>query len=66
MALPVALLEESFDLVAPRGQELVDRFYHRVFSIAPGARTLFAGVDMVKQKRMLLRAVLAARVSAQP
>ncbi len=37
MSLPVDLLEESFDLVAPRGEELADAIYRRLFELAPEA-----------------------------
>jgi hypothetical protein len=32
----VDALETSFDLVAPRGDELMDVFYARLFEVAPG------------------------------
>ena len=35
MALDLDALETSFDLVAPRGDELVDTFYTRLFAAAP-------------------------------
>jgi hemoglobin-like flavoprotein len=38
-------LETSFDLVAPRGDELMDVFYARLFATAPAVRPLFAGTD---------------------
>jgi hemoglobin-like flavoprotein len=42
MALDLDALETSFDLVAPRGDELVDTFYTRLFAAAPAVRPLFA------------------------
>ena len=56
-------LETSFDLVAPRGDELVDRFYARLFETAPAVQPLFAGADMAAQKRMLLAALVLLRKS---
>jgi len=54
MALDLDALETSFDLVAPRGDELVDAFYTRLFAAAPAVRPLFAGTDLPEQKKMLL------------
>ncbi len=51
----VDALETSFDLVAPRGDELMDVFYARLFEAAPAVKPLFAGTDLRKQKVMLLR-----------
>lgn len=63
MSLPISLLEESFDLVAPRGEELVDRFYDRLWSSAPDLKLLFAHTDMVRQRQMLLGALVLLRKS---
>ena len=62
MSLDLAALETSFDLVAPRGQELMDEFYARLFAAAPAVRTLFPR-DMEKQKTMLLSALVLLRKS---
>jgi hemoglobin-like flavoprotein len=51
----VEALETSFDLVAPRGDELMDVFYTRLFEAAPAVKPLFARTDLRKQKIMLLR-----------
>ena len=51
----VDALETSFDLVAPRGDELMDVFYARLFEAAPAVKPLFAHTDLRKQKIMLLR-----------
>jgi hemoglobin-like flavoprotein len=63
MALDLDALETSFDLVAPRGDELMDRFYARLFATAPAVQPLFAGADMAAQKRMLLGALVLLRKS---
>ena len=55
MSLDLEALETSFDLVAPRGDELMDIFYARLFAAAPAVRPLFAGTNLRKQKIMLLR-----------
>ena len=47
----VDILEESFDLVAPRGDELVAVFYGNLFVRAPHVRSLFAHVEMKKHAR---------------
>jgi nitric oxide dioxygenase len=61
--LELELLEESFDLLAPRGGELVDRFYHHLFTAAPHVRPLFAGADMQEQKAKLLGTLVLLRKS---
>ena len=63
MNLDVEALETSFDLLAPRGDELVDDFYRRLFAAAPAVQPLFAGVDMKRQKAMLLGALVLLRNS---
>ncbi len=63
MALDLHALESSFDLVAPRGDELMDRFYSDLFAAAPAVRPLFAGTDLRRQKGMLLAALVLLRTS---
>jgi len=55
--------ETSFDLVAPRGDELMDEFYARLFIAAPAVKPLFAGTDLKKQKAMLLGTLVLLRKS---
>jgi len=62
MSLDLKSLEESFDLVAPRGDELMDEFYARLFATAPSVRVLFPR-DMTTQKKMLLSALVLLRKS---
>jgi hemoglobin-like flavoprotein len=54
MSLEIETLEKSFDLIAPRGDELVDVFYTRLFEAAPAVKPLFAHTDLARQKQMLL------------
>jgi hemoglobin-like flavoprotein len=63
MSLDLEALETSFDLVAPRGDELMDVFYTRLFAAAPAVRPLFAGGDMKRQKAMLLGTLVLLRKS---
>jgi hemoglobin-like flavoprotein len=63
MALEVETLEESFDLVAPQGEELMKRFYDRLFEVAPGVKPLFADVDMERQRQALLNMLVVLRES---
>lgn len=63
MALNVETLEESFDLLAPRGDELVDRFYRRLFETAPSTKALFANADIERQKQSLLATLITLRES---
>ena len=60
--LDLDALETSFDLVAPRGDELMDEFYSRLFAAAPAVRPLFSS-DMSRQKAMLLSALVLVRKS---
>lgn len=50
-ALPVATLEESYDIIAPKIPEIVDRMYSRLFELAPRVKPIFAGRDPSKQLR---------------
>jgi hemoglobin-like flavoprotein len=63
MSLDLEALETSFDLVAPRGDELMDEFYARLFEVAPAVKPLFANTDFKRQKAMLLGALVLVRKS---
>ena len=63
MALEVQTLEESFDLVAPQGDELIRTFYDRLFEVAPAVKPLFANVDMERQRQALLNMLVVLRES---
>jgi hemoglobin-like flavoprotein len=60
--LDIDALETSFDLLAPRGDELVSTFYERLFAREPALRPLF-GTDLRRQRTMLLRALVLVRSS---
>jgi methyl-accepting chemotaxis protein len=63
MSLDLEILENSFDLIAPRGEELVDVFYDRLFAAAPAVAPLFASSDLGKQKTKLLATLVLLRKS---
>lgn len=63
MPIDVELLEESFDLVAPKGDELMTKFYDNLFETAPAVKPLFADVDMERQRQALLNMLLVLRES---
>ena len=63
MTLNLESLETSFDLVAPRGDELMDVFYASLFAAAPAVKPLFARTDLKKQKTMLLGTLVLLRKS---
>ena len=63
MSMNLDALETSFDLIAPRGDELMDIFYSRLFAAAPSVEPLFAHVDLRRQKGMLLAALVLLRKS---
>jgi hemoglobin-like flavoprotein len=62
MNLDIEALETSFDQLAPRGDELMEVFYARLFAAAPAVRPLFPA-DMKHQKTMLLGALVLLRKS---
>jgi hemoglobin-like flavoprotein len=59
----VHALETSFDLIAPRGEQLVDVFYEKLFAAAPGLEPLFVTTDFQRQKSMLLATLVLLRKS---
>jgi hemoglobin-like flavoprotein len=63
MNLNLEALETSFDLIAPRGDELMDVFYARLFAAAPAVKPLFASTDLKRQKVMLLGTLVLLRKS---
>ena len=63
MDLNLHSLEESFDLVAPHGDELMDEFYGRLFEAAPAVKPLFGGTDMGRQKAVVLAMLVLVRKS---
>jgi methyl-accepting chemotaxis protein len=63
MALDPDILEESFDLVAPHGDELMEVFYERLFAAAPAVIPLFAESDMNAQRAKLLATLVLLRKS---
>jgi hemoglobin-like flavoprotein len=62
MSLDLEALETSFDLLAPRGEELMDEFYSRLFAAAPAVRPFFPS-DLKRQKTMLLATLVLLRKS---
>ena len=58
------LLRESWSAVAPRADELTQRFYQHLFDIDDTAARLFAGVDMEAQRTKLLHALKLVVASA--
>ena len=58
MALNVELLESSFQLVAPKGEELVSRFYERLFKKYPAVKPLFKKTSIKEQKKKLLASLV--------
>jgi hemoglobin-like flavoprotein len=63
MTLDIDALETSFDLIAPRGDELMNVFYARLFAAAPSVKPLFAGTDLPRQKAILLSTLVLLRKS---
>jgi len=57
LGLDVETLESSFNLLAPRGEELVQRFYEELFKRAPAVKPLFDNTTPVEQQKKLLAAL---------
>ncbi|GMU84333.1 MAG: hypothetical protein AMXMBFR47_42030 [Planctomycetota bacterium] len=55
-AAAIERIESSFNLLAPRGPELVDRFYAMLFARYPAVRPMFP-TEMTAQKRKLLSSI---------
>lgn len=53
----ISRIESSFSLIAPRAQELVDRFYASLFAQHPAVRGMFP-TDMKEQKSKLLASLV--------
>src|SRR5215216_5366639 len=62
MSMNIEHLETSFDLIAPRGDELVDDLYGRLFVLAPHVRKLFPA-DLTAQRSMVLAVLVLLRKS---
>ncbi len=60
----ILLLESSFAALAPRGDELVSRFYSRLFAEHPEVRSMFPA-EMVDQEKKLLGALALVVKSAR-
>jgi len=54
---PVEILETSFALLAPEAEELVTRFYARLFKDYPETRKMFSNTSMAVQKPKLIAAL---------
>jgi methyl-accepting chemotaxis protein len=63
MSLDLEAMETSFDLIAARGDELMDVFYARLCAAAPAGKPRFAATDLRRQKTMLLGALVLLRSS---
>lgn len=50
-------LESSFNLIAPRAEELVDRFYTNLFANNPSLRSMFPA-NLADQKKKLLASLV--------
>ena len=58
MSLNVELLEQSFEQIKPRADEFAASFYEKLFTIHPEFKPLFANIDMAKQQKKLINALV--------
>jgi hemoglobin-like flavoprotein len=63
VTLQIDLLEESFDLVVIRGDDLTAEFYRCVFARAPQLQDLFAHVEMSLQRLKFISTLVVLRQS---
>ena len=63
MNVDLQALSTSFDLVAPRGGDLMAVFYARLFAVAPAVRPLATTTDLERQKDLLLDVLVLLRRS---
>src|SRR5437660_8488079 len=54
MALQIALLEESFQQIAPVKEDFAKAFYKRLFSQSPHIQAFFINTDMQPQQNKLM------------
>jgi hypothetical protein len=66
MILELDALETSFDLLAPRGEQLMDIFYARRFAVVPAVKPLFACTDFQRRRLISWGARAPAPVAARP
>jgi hemoglobin-like flavoprotein/uncharacterized protein YjbI with pentapeptide repeats len=57
-SLPIELLEQSFEKIKPHADEFAASFYENLFNAYPELKPLFATVDMAKQQKKLLNALV--------
>lgn len=60
--MDVKLLKQSFDLVVPQKEAFAEAFYHRLFTLCPQTKALFANTDMKRQQSALM-AMLAVVIT---
>jgi hemoglobin-like flavoprotein len=58
MSLQVELLEQSFAVIKPYGNEFANSFYVNLFTANPQAKSLFGHTDMAEQKKKLLASLI--------
>lgn len=67
LGLDIELLEQSFAVLAPQGEQLVARFYEELFSRYPGVKPLFKNTDQkLQQKKLLASLVLVVNNLRDP
>lgn len=67
LGLDIELLEQSFAVLAPQGEQLVARFYEELFSRYPGVKPLFKNTDQkLQQKKLLASLVLVVNNLRNP
>ncbi len=54
---PVFLVQSTFELVAPKADAFAEDFYRHLFALDPEIEPMFARVDMVTMRLMLMRMI---------
>jgi len=55
--LNVTLLRSTFDQIAPRADDVAQRFYARMFTVYPQVRPLFANTVPAEQRKKLMASI---------
>ena len=55
--LDISLIENTFNMLAPQGEQLVARFYEELFKRYPEVQSMFSGTTPEKQQAKLLAAL---------
>lgn len=50
----ISLIQQNFEMIAPRAEAVATVFYNRLFALRPALRLLFPAADLTEQKKKLM------------